>query len=765
MSKGIRITLIIFGLLVVAGAAAFVAIRLEPWLSAEGAFTKAQANAAKGNYTKAFRYVKMASNKKPGDAKYAWAATQFSAAVRNANAAYFYAQRAWKTGRKERDVLHALIQFSFFSDSKQKLDYGLSLINQMGNNIDKDDLRAELYVGFGELTKARQLYESVFSRSPLPATASKLARVYLQTGNDTTAFSFLQSCRTMGKLNDDGFALLASLFAKKGDNKEAEHCYQEGSESAASSDRLHYNYAAFLMASKNFDRATSMLDSLIDKYPENKTYETMRMSALLTKGDYSGVLRECGKSTAPVGAVATFKAKALVHLNRLPEAEKAFDTAIAHSPDIRVRLEFGNMLLYALHKPEKARAIFQEVYKATPTEPVANLGLATLAIEAKDTAIAKKHLDAVVSRKKPIPYAYLLLAQVNLMEEKPQDAIENCDKLLAIIPGFEKAFNLQALAYSRLGRFEKADELYTTLVRDAKNDTAKSKMFKRALVPIKIHQKKFDEALKIVDDLDRGTNNMETRRMRLEINAIRGDLAQAAGALASLKTELPKKDFIFYQSWLAELGGDTAKAAAVLEEDLSSKGIALRWAGLRLKLGKTEDVIARLPIDSMTVADWLRIVSIAEKRHDYAFCVQCYKLALKLDAENPALLNNYAWASMQIQGFNRDEVLKSVKKAFLSLSGRPEVLQTYTEALNKCGKPAECIKLLQEKQAIVKQSANLLYQLGAAYETTGDLHGAISSYKLALEFPESTPDWPLGVDRKELASKMEQMRKKVVSSE
>jgi predicted Zn-dependent protease len=766
MKKGLKIIFLIIGIVLVSAAVAVVMVKREPWISAEAAFKKGQTNFEKGAYKQAFQYLKMAADKDPGNASYAWTTVKMAVALKNPNAAYLYAQKAWKNGRKERDVLMALVQFSFFSDAKQKMDYALSLVDQMGANVVKDDIRAEVYANFGENQKARQLWEQLFSQSPLPATASKLGRLYLQTGNDSTAFSFLQSCRSQRKLNDDGYSLLAGLYAKRGDAKEAERCYLEASENATtSSDQLNYNHAAFLMTSKNFDRATSMLDSLIDKYPENKNYEAMRLSALLGKGDYNGVLRECDKSSAPIGLIASFRGRALVRLNRIAEAETAFDTAVAHVADLRVRIEFANLLLYALHKPEKARTIFQSVYKIDNKDPLANLGLATLAIEAKDIAAAKKYLDAVFAMKKNIPYAYLLLAQINLTEGKPQDALENCNKVLSIIPGFEKAYMLQGQAYLGLRQFDKTAELYTSLSNAAKNDTAKSNMFRRALIPIKIQQKKFDDALKIAGELDHGANTVETRRIRLEISAVRGNIAQADEILASLKADIPKKDFIFYQSWLAELGGDTVKAAAVLEDGLLSKNLALRWAGLRLILGKTDDVLAKLPIDSITVADWLRLLSIAEKRHNYQFCLQGYKSALKLDAENAALLNNYAWAAMQIPGFDREEVLKTAKKAFMLLSGKPEVLQTYAEALNKCGKPADCIKLLQDKPAIVKQSANLLYQLGSAYEATSDLRGAVSSYKLALSFPESTPDWPSGVDRKELSARMEQLKGKVVSSQ
>jgi predicted Zn-dependent protease len=243
--------------------------------------------------------------------------------------------------------------------------------------------------------------------------------------------------------------------------------------------------------------------------------------------------------------------------------------------------------------------------------------------------------------------------------------------------------------------------------------------------------------------------------MRLEIYAFSHDIQKANRVLETLKPSIPGNDYRYYQSWLLELDGNPEKAAAVLEADLSTKSVIMRWAGLRLKMGKPDNVVDKVPGDSMTGADWSVLAAMAEKSKCFAAAAQCYSRALKHEEGNAALLNNFAYASLQTPGFNREEVIKAIQKAYVTLSGRPEVLQTYAEALNKCGKPAECIKLLQDKPAQTKQSVNLLYQLGEAYENTGDARGALSSFRLALQFPETAPDWPSGVSHNDLQAKVE----------
>jgi predicted Zn-dependent protease len=761
MKKRVRVILIIIGIAMFGAVITLYVLRTEPWLSAEAAFKKGDNNIRNDHFSRAFHFFKIASDKEPGNEKYAWRATQTAVAAGNANAAYSYARKAWKNGRKKRDVLHTLVQFSFFSDKKQKLEYALSLIGQMADSVDKDDLRAELFVGFGEIEKARLLWQQQFNRAPQSALAVKLARAYLSEGNDSLALTFLGSCRSYLALDEEAYGILARLYAKKGNLKAAEQCYNEGGKADGSSGKLHYEHAVFLLNTKNYDQAEFMLDSLVAKFPENKNFESIRISVFLAKGDPASALRECDKCTAAPGVVAPFRARALLGLNRFAEAESWYDTAVAYKKDISILLEFGNFLLYRAHKYEKARALFQAVNSTQPSEPVSNIGLATLALEAHDVTNAERHIAAVLTDKKPLPLAYLLLAQLNVLKGNPGAALENCKKVLAALPHFEKALYVQAQAYSMLGQADKADDILSAMLRRAVADRVKSAAIKRTLIPVKAQEKKYGDALAIIKDLDRGGVSVDLRRMRLEILALSGDFAKAQETLSSLNGLINKNEFIYYQSWLAEIGGDTATAASILESDLSSKNIVLRWAKLRFEMGKTDKVMEKLVEDSMSVADWSALALIAEKRGSFDLCARCYNHALRHEEENPALLNNYAWASLQTSEFNHEEVLKAIKKADALLPDRAEVLQTYAEALNKCDKAGECIKLLEGKPLLTKISSSLLYQLGIAYEKTGDARGALSSFRLALALSDSTP-LPMGLSRKDLAARAAQLGKKTL---
>jgi predicted Zn-dependent protease len=757
MKTGVRIALVACGIALVAVMGTLVAMRTEPWLSASDAFKKGTVLVKRGAYGKAFHYVKMAADKAPAEPRYAWAAAQAAVAIGNPNAAYLYAQRAWKTGRKERDVLGALVRFSFFSDKKQRLNYALSLVNEMADSVDKQDLRAGVYADFGEPAQARALWLSSQEKSPASATSTKIARTYLQEGNDSLALLFLQSCEKQHTLNNEGFGILAKLFAKKSDLMEAERCYREAAAANGASDQLQLDHTLFLAGTGNFQDAASSLDSMIAKYPEDHRLETMRIELLLAKNDPDAALRECETSGAPIAAVAPLKARALARLGRLSEAEASYDSALVHNAGERVRIEFGNFLLFSAHKADKARKIFGAVHASHPSEPVSNLGLATLAIEARYPADARKYAEEVLAGRTGNPLAYQLLAQANLLEGNPRAALDNCNRALKLEPSLEKALFVKVEACNEIGLLDSAAAILAGLESRPQSGGEKGNFIGRALISIKIRQKKFGEALALVDKLERRAPSPGNRRMRIEIYAADHDLQKARTVLESLQPSLTKAEYLSYQSRLLEMSGDTAQAAALLESDLSTKSLLMRWAGLRLESGHAQGVLEKLPLDSITTGDWTALGSTAVRAGQYGAAAVCYKHALSRDGENPSLLNNYAYASLQTPDFNHEEVLDAVRKAFAGLSGRQEVLQTYAEALNKCGKPAECIRLLRDKTSQIRNSTSLLCQLGVSYENTGDLRGALSSFRLAIERHEPSAGWPSGFGRQELQARVERL--------
>jgi predicted Zn-dependent protease len=761
MKKNTLVVLLFAGIILAVGVSVMYAVRNEPWLSADSAFQKGAENAKKQKYKTAFHYMEIAAQKAPDSSKYTWAATQMAIAANNANKAYYYAQKTWKNGRKERDILFYLIRFSFFQDKKQKLDYALSLVNEMGANTDKDDFRVDIFMLFGELDKARQLCEQNYDKSPVPQTAVKLAKIYVQSGNDSLALLFLQSCRQRQSLNDEGYGVLAQLYTKKGNLKESELCYNEGAEKNRSSEQLQYDHAVFLLNSGEYDQATSMLDSLMARYPENKNFETIRIAASINKGDNAGALRECDKSTAPYNVLAPLRAKALINLDRFAEAEAVYDSATVHADDLRIRLEFGNFLLYKTKNYKKARTIFQSVISAKSDEPVANIGLATLDIYNHDIPAAKKHINAVLSSGNKMPYPYLLLAKINLIENNPKSAIENCDKVLAQFPDLDNAVYIKGQAYYVMGQYDKADDIMTSLLNKAGIDKERATFFKKALIPIKIKEKKYDDAITLINNMGTNSDLVSMHRMLLEVYAISGNFSKAEQTLELLKGSIENSNYYYYKSWLAELEGDIEKASVYLESDLSVKSFFLRWAGLRLKMGKPDNVMEKLNKDSMTVIDWVKIAAIADKLKYYGFSSECYKNALKYESENAALLNNYAWATMHNSSFNHEDVLNAIKKAYKIMPDNTDILQTYSEALNKCGNSEECIKLLNKQLQQVKQNANLLYQLGTAYEKIGDMRGAVSAFQQMLNFSDSSIQWPEGIDRIKFQAYIEKLKKNI----
>jgi len=764
MKKGMKIAIIVVGVACVVGVGTLYAVRKEPWLSSSAAFNKGEECMKRGAYSRAFRYVKMAANKDPKDPKFSMAAARMASATGDANAAFSYAQKAWKAGRKDRDVLGILVRFSFYTDKQQKLAYALSLVKEMGQSANKDDILGDVYMIFGMPDSARVFWEQQYKCSPLPGTASKLAQAYLQLKNEQLGCSFFQSCRDQGKLDDEGVGVLARLYTKMGNIAEADKCYKEAMAASSSPEKLQYDHALFLLEIRNYSTAARTLDSLIAKYPDNKNLETMRMSVFLAQNDPAGALAECEKSKAPLAAIGPLKARAFVMLKRFDEAEAAYDSAMAHKPGIRIMLEYGNFLLTAANKRDKAQAVFKSVLAIAPKEPVSNIGLAILALEEKKIAEARSYINVVQDAKVNIPLVHQILAEICLVEGNFKEALQQCDKALVMQPALGQVRILKISALDKLGRLNEAWSLLDSMRNQRGISKEQESYLNRISIPLLVRRQNYPEALKLLDEFEKSNPAEETGRIRLEIYAFSKDVQKARETLAAIKPKLKENEYLYYESWLLDIEGKHAEAAAVLESHLQTKNFLMRWASLRLKAGNTQGVMEKLPFDSLGTAEWSILAAIADKNNNNPFAAECYKKALLRDKKNAALLNNYAYACVQTPGFDQKEVLTAIQNAYQVLPTKTEILQTYAEVLNKCEKPAKCIALLRDKPALAKQNVGILYQLGLAYEATGDVRGAVSSYRLMLGFPPNTANWPGGVTLKDLEAKVAALSAKLGKS-
>jgi tetratricopeptide (TPR) repeat protein len=125
------------------------------------------------------------------------------------------------------------------------------------------------------------------------------------------------------------------------------------------------------------------------------------------------------------------------------EIESAAERKLAQAdpaPHARAHVEMGRQMLAEGFKAEAER-LFREAILLDPANPAAHGGLAE-SLEAADAAAARA--EAMTSlHLQPSAATYLVLARLDLRDNKPQAAIEDADHALALEPGNSAALALK----------------------------------------------------------------------------------------------------------------------------------------------------------------------------------------------------------------------------------------------------------------------------------------------------------------------------------
>ena len=147
-------------------------------------------------------------------------------------------------------------------------------------------------------------------------------------------------------------------------------------------------------------------------------------------------------------------------LGRTRMAFQAFDEATVRDPALpEAQLELG---LTALSKGDTVHAEqgFAAVLARQPSHPLALVGRARIELEIGRTyARAQELLDAALAVAPTLPGAHRLLAEIDLLAERPEAALERLDRVLAGNPRDLAALALKAAAWDALAdrkRFEAA---------------------------------------------------------------------------------------------------------------------------------------------------------------------------------------------------------------------------------------------------------------------------------------------------------------------
>jgi len=586
----------------------------------------------------------------------------------------------------------------------------------------------------------------------------EFAQVLRRSGLPSDALTVLQRLHGRGFSSRVSIELYRDLAVEKGMTKEAEKAQKLLEERFKDDPAVLLAGSMLALRSGNLAEASSTLQALSGQFPEREDVETARLGVFLARKDYEGLLRASSESRVPRATLAPFVATALSHLGRAAEAEEVLEKAVAERAEPRLVLAYANQLL-ANGKSEPARARYEEFLRAQPRNEVARLGLATLALQGGDIASSRTHAEAVAAGKGVgTAYAHTLIAELDLRQGRFDLALAAANRALSLDPNNERALILQGVATLELGRADEAELLLQRSAAARPNDPALQWHLARA----KAARGSTGEALAVVDAAlaRKPADDGPFLSLRMILLGLSGKESEAKAALDALTPKLRPAKALICEAWLLARGGKPAEAAERLRSKLDDPDVAQAWAEVMLQQGKSEGLLEALQPHALDAARWIRLAETARANSLPAVAISLYRKALKTDAENAALLNNFAYVSLQQSSYDAEEVVGTAAKAFALAPKNPSMMHTYATALLKTGRERECISLLLKERYLTEKWAKLLLVLAQSYDKAGDAEAALRTYTACLRHPD-TAAVPAGdLARPSLEKQIERLRKK-----
>lgn len=504
----------------------------------------------------------------------------------------------------------------------------------------------------------------------------------------------------------------------------------------------------------SFEKAGAIFEELAEAYPEETRFQIGRAQVLIAGEKFEEAIELIEKSIAPYETLAPLAAVAHVNLGQWAEAEAAFERAISVNQPVAVHIEYGKLLLQ-LNKPEEAGAQFLSAMERDQTNLEANFGLGLIAFANQDweeyrerARILKRSTEKLEERH------LLLLVSAEMLFGNFQQALEYSKLAVEKNPESLRARFFEGRNYLSLGQIDEAEAKFREILElEPESDSVKEQ-----LAFVVGRKGNFEEALSLAEEIiEANPGNIRIHQLRFEFTVLAGKYDVASDHLGEIESMVEPERYSIYASWLAQVQGNIEEAEALVEPYLENREATIQWARLQFEQGRETPALEALAKHTLNTQQWITLAALAEQKGLKSALLYCYSEAVKVDPDNPVVLNNWAWHSMHSSNFDQGKVVKAAKKAFGILPDNPDVLDTYSVALLRGERFPECRKVLTENMGLTLRTPQLLYHLGFVYEKIGEPDKALTAYRQCLNLLKREGNAVLREDREELIDRIDEL--------
>lgn len=446
---------------------------------------------------------------------------------------------------------------------------------------------------------------------------------------------------------------------------------------------------------KHYDKALAAVQALEKEQPDNPQVQNLKGAVYMVKGDTANARAAFEKSVAlqptffpavtnlarldlidnkpdaakqrfekvlekdksNFGAMASLGDLAMAQ-NKTDEATSWYEKASNANPDaIAPALKLGTQYLH-IKQPQKALTLARKFQTANPTNADLLDLLGQAQVATKDYASALDTYSKLVNVLPKSPQAQLRLAGVHMLMKNDAEAASDLKRAVDLAPNFMPARLAQIQLATRSGRLDDA----LNIAHAVQNDNPKSPAG----------------------------------------YAIEGDLLMAqhkpvpAGAAYDKALALGKSDELMIKSLIAMNAAGKGKEAQARAQE---------W----LKANPTDQAITM----------YLAETNLANKQFKPAIALM--QDLLKRNPNNPAVLNNLAWAYQQEKD---PRALDTAEQAYKLSGNNASVMDTLGWMLVEQGNLTRGVPLLQKAGGIAPDAPEIHYHLAVGLSKSGDKQGA-----------------------------------------
>ncbi len=617
------------------------------------------------------------------------------------------------------------------------------------DNLDARVKLGTIYLLGGKPEEARQEASAVLSKEPKNFDAHLLVAGAARTPSEVqSAIQRLEQARSEFGSRAKFHIALATLYARKQDQKRAESTLKEAVATEPKSIEAHTALGEFYFSTRDFSQAEQEFKAAADLAPLESPARMRLAEIYLGLGKREEAKRILGEVTekAPRYVPAWLRtAEIALAEHKYDETVKALDVILKRNPShLDARLLRGRV---HLEKREATEAIqeFQKALKLEPRSPQTHYQLAVAHLQAGNLKQARVELKEATTIEPNFHEAILRLAELDMQSRAYQPAIEALEHLVAKHRSDIRAYVLLGSAYLAKRDPVKATETYRKIVTLAPKDPIGPYFVGiglRAQGKLVEAKKEFEASLALAP----GYVDPVTQLVAIALAQEQSDLA-----LQRVKKQIA---IVQNSAGMYHLLGDVHRArketgpaeaaylkALDLDHRLSASYSAL--AKLYRASGKDDQALEKLDealrINQKDVVARMLSGMIYEQRGEIPKAQKAYETVLQSNPRFPLAANNLAYLYSEYGG-DKEKALELAQIAKEAAPQNPYFTDTLGWILYKRGIYQRALALLQESASKLSDNPEVQYHLGTAYLKVGDKENAKSALNRAVSAREGFRD-------------------------